>query len=202
MATSTARPPALAARQWLRFGLGGLAIQMLMIGVLASIAPHWFFNWFLFGRGWAGAIGPYSEHYVLDLGYTYLGLGLVVGWATVRLTRELCRAAAAASLLANLPHLLFHLNHTHALGLGDNLAQDGALFATCVASFAVLLLLWQHPEAAELPTASELRRPAEQQPVVGVLAGAGSTAGAAAGVTTSGTRVASTGASSTAGERR
>jgi hypothetical protein len=127
-------------------------------------------------------IGPYSEHYVLDLGYTYLGLSVVVVWATVRLSLELSRAAAAAAVVANLPHLLFHLNHTHALSLADNIAQDGLLTASTVAGVALLLLLWvalllllwQRPDAAELPSAHVLRRPEGKQPVAAGVGGDGS----------------------------
>jgi hypothetical protein len=161
--STSARPPVLASRQWLRFGFSGLALANLGIGVLASVAPEWFFHWFLFGRGWAGALGPYNEHYVLDLGYEYLALGIVLAWATVKPNRQLAWAAAVAALVANAPHLVFHLNHTHALGLGDNLAQDGLLTALTVAPIAVILLLWQRPEAAELPTATTLDRPPARQ---------------------------------------
>jgi hypothetical protein len=49
--TTPARPPAIAARRWLRFGLSGLALEMLLVGIPASIAPEWFFHWFFLGRG-------------------------------------------------------------------------------------------------------------------------------------------------------
>lgn len=166
--STPARPPANGSRGFLRFLLGGLAAQMLYIGVLASVAPHWFFGWFPFGRGWAGKIGPYSEHYVIDLGFTFLGLGVVVLWATIRPTLALARAAAAGSILANAPHLFYHLDHIHVLGLWDNVAQDGILVAATVAGIAVLLLLWQKPGAAEVPSAAELKPVARPLSIAGV----------------------------------
>jgi hypothetical protein len=159
--TSTPRPPAMGARAFLRFGLAGIAAEMLLIAIPASIAPSWFFHWFLFGRGWAGAIGPYNSHYVLDLGYTYLGLGAVVAWAAVRLGRELCRAALVGSILGNLPHVLFHFFHAHAISFWDNVAQDGLLVATVVMAVVCLRVISVSPEAAELPTATQLSRTAE-----------------------------------------
>lgn len=158
---TTARPPAVPGRTLLRVGLAGMAIEMLFIGVPASLFPEWFFNWFAFGRGWAGALGPYNEHYVLDLGFVYLALGVVLTWATVRLGRDLCLAALAASLVANVPHLIFHLYNTQALSTVDNLMQDGLLAFTVVYGLAMLLMVWTRPETTGVPTATVLRRPAE-----------------------------------------
>ncbi|GAA4681486.1 hypothetical protein [Phytohabitans rumicis] len=159
--STTARSPAVPGRTLLRVGLAGMAVEMLFIGVPASLAPEWFFNWFAFGRGWAGAIGPYNEHYVLDLGFVYLALGAVLLWATFRLGRDLCIAALVGSLVANLPHLLFHLANTQALGTVDNVLQDGLLGSTVVYGLAMLLMVWTRPETTEVPTATVLRRPAE-----------------------------------------
>lgn len=159
-----ARPPALGSRSLMRFGLAGLALEMLAIGVLASTRPEWFFRWFPFGHGWAGAIGAYNEHYVLDLGYVYLAVGIMIGWATIRLGRDLCRAALVGSVIANAPHLLFHLHHTHELPTGDNMAQDGLLAFSTLMGLAMLVLTWTRPESTELPTAYVLRRPADSAP--------------------------------------
>ena len=166
--STPARPPSNGARGFLRFLLAGLAVQMLYIGVLASVAPHWFYGWFPFGRGWAGKLGVYNEHYVIDLGFTFLGLAIVVTWATIRPTLALARAAAVGSIIANAPHLFYHLDHTHVLGLWDNVAQDGILVAATVAGVTILLLLWQRPGAAEVPTAEVLHRPQRELAVVGV----------------------------------
>lgn len=161
---TTPRPPALPVRSLMRFGLAGMAVEMFLIGVPASVAPEWFYGWFPFGRGWAGALGPYNEHYVLDLGYVYLALGVVTAWATIRLGRDLCRAVLLASIVANAPHVIFHLFHTHALATGDNLAQDSLLGITVVIGLGLLALTWTRPESTELPTAEVLRRPGQAQP--------------------------------------
>lgn len=156
---NTPRPPTLVNRRWLRIGLAALAFEMLLIGVPASIAPPWFFDWFLLGRGWAGAIGPYNEHYVFDLGLVYVSLGVVLVWAALRLGRELCRASLVASIVANAPHLVYHLNHTHELSLADNVAQDGLLMLLVLVAIQLLVLIARRPEAAEMPSAAVLTRP-------------------------------------------
>ena len=161
---TTPRPPAIPTRSLMRFGLAGMAVEMFLIGVPASVAPEWFYGWFPFGRGWAGALGAYNEHYVLDLGYVYLALGVVTAWATIQLGRDLCRAVLIASIVANAPHVIFHLFHTHALPAGDNIAQDSLLGITVVIGLALLVLTWTRPESTELPTADVLHRSVPTQP--------------------------------------
>ncbi|WP_124822761.1 hypothetical protein [Micromonospora ureilytica] len=130
---------------WVRIGSAVLAVQMLALGVPASVAPLWFFDWFPFGAGWVAAGGPYNGHLLSDLGYAYLALAVVLGWAAVRPVRELCLAAAAAAVVANTPHLLFHLAHAEALPIVDSVAENALLAFTVVVGLAVFFGAYRIP---------------------------------------------------------
>lgn len=143
---------ATAPRRWLRLALAVLAVEMFVIGVPAAVAPDWFFRRFPFGRGWVASTGVYNEHSMLDLGYVYVAFGIVLAWAAVRLGRELTRAALVAALVANVPHLIFHLGHTRALPLADDVAQSLLLALPTAVNLAALLLTLRRPEAGRSPT--------------------------------------------------
>ncbi|MEU2611673.1 hypothetical protein ABZ570_08835 [Micromonospora sp. NPDC007271] len=136
---STGAESAGRVRRWLRLGLASLAAEMLLLGLPASAASAWFFDWFPFGRGWIAATGPYHEHVIADLGYAYVGLGAVLVWAAVRPGRELGRAAAAGAAVANVPHLIFHLRHAGDLPTGEAAAENALLALAVVVSVGVLL---------------------------------------------------------------
>jgi len=144
---STGSDGSATARRWLRLALVALALEMFALGVPASVAPGWFYRWFPLGRGWVSATGAYNEHSMLDFGYVSVALGVVLVWAAVRLGRELCRAAAVATVVANVPHLLFHAGHTRELPTGDNLAQDSLLALSVVIGVGALLLTVYRPSA-------------------------------------------------------
>ncbi|MGV9214117.1 hypothetical protein ACTFTM_19855 [Micromonospora sp. RB23] len=149
--------------RWIRIGSAVLAAQLLALGAPASVAPRWFFDWFPFGAGWVAAGGPYNEHLLSDLGYAYLALAVVLGWAAARPARELCLAAAAASIVANTPHLLFHLAHAEALPTVDSVAENALLALTVVVGLAVFLAAYRLPagnaDAGPAPTDLPRERP-------------------------------------------
>ncbi|MFI5928441.1 hypothetical protein ACIA3K_21085 [Micromonospora sp. NPDC051543] len=145
MPTHDAEAPRKNPTRWIRIGSASLAAQMLALGVPAAVAPRWFFDWFPFGGGWVAAGGPYNEHLLSDLGYAYLALAVVLGWAAARPVRELCLAAAAASVVANTPHLLFHLAHAGALPTVDSVAENALLALTVVVGLAVFFAAYRLP---------------------------------------------------------
>ncbi|MET8279013.1 hypothetical protein [Micromonospora sp. NPDC005174] len=131
--------------RWIRIGSSVLAAQMLALGVPAAVAPRWFFDWFPFGAGWVAAGGPYNGHLLSDLGYAYLALAVVLGWAAARPVRELCLAAAAASVVANTPHLLYHVAHAEALPIVDSVAENALLAVTVVVGLAIFFAAYRLP---------------------------------------------------------
>ncbi len=140
------------ARPWLRIGFAALAVQQLALGVPAALIPHWFFTEFPFGRGWLVGTGPYNEHSVLDLGFGYVALGAVLIWAAASPGRELCRAAAFAALIGNVPHLYFHARHTDELPRVDAVVEVALLgFATLV-SLLLFIAVFRRPPTRPAPT--------------------------------------------------
>ena len=118
--------------RWIRIALGYLALVSLEIGVWAQLAPRSFYDHFPgLGRAWVSVDGPYNEHLVRDVGGLNLALAAVLIAALVTLSRPLIIAAAVASLLYGVPHLVYHIANTDSLGGGDVAAMIGglALFA-------------------------------------------------------------------------
>jgi hypothetical protein len=124
-----------------RVMVAALAGEMAILGLPASLAPRWFHDWFPFGRGWVASTGPYNEHSVVDFGVVAVGLSLVLGWAAIRPTPELCRAVLVGTLGVNLAHLLFHLAHPAELGRIDTVVQDGLLVLAVLVNAAALVLI-------------------------------------------------------------
>ncbi|MFY1616115.1 hypothetical protein [Micromonospora sp. WMMD736] len=145
MPTHDVEAPHERPTRWIRIGSAVLAAQMLALGVPASVTPRWFFDWFPFGAGWVAAGGPYNAHLLSDLGYAYLALAVVLGWAAARPVRELSLTAAVASVVANTPHLLFHLAHAGALPTVDSVAENALLALTVVVGLAVLFAAYRLP---------------------------------------------------------
>lgn len=121
-------------RSWMRIALGYLALVSLEIGVWAQFAPRSFFDDFPgLGRAWVNVDGPYNEHLVRDVGGLNLGLAAVLIVALITLSRPTIIAAALASLLYGVPHLVYHIaNHD---GLDDS---DVAISLGGLALFAIL----------------------------------------------------------------
>ena len=121
-------------RTWMRIALGYLALVSLEIGVWAQFAPRSFFDDFPgLGRAWVNVDGPYNEHLVRDVGGLNLGLAAVLIVALITLSRPTIIAAALASLLYGVPHLVYHIaNHD---GLDDS---DVAISLGGLALFAIL----------------------------------------------------------------
>lgn len=117
--TSLVAHPASVPRDWTggarlraRSLLGYLAAPGVAIGLWQLLSPRSFYEDFPgFGRGWVAVDGPYNEHLVRDVGGGTLGLAavalLALGWTTPALVR----AAALGVLIAQGPHVFYHLVH-------------------------------------------------------------------------------------------
>jgi hypothetical protein len=124
-------------RRWIRVALAYLAVVSLEIGVWAQFAPRSFYDHFPgLGRAWVSVDGPYNEHLVRDVGGLNLGLAAVVIIAFITLSRPTIIAAAAATLLYGVPHLIYHIVNTDGLEGSDIAASLGGL-----ALFAALPIL-------------------------------------------------------------
>jgi hypothetical protein len=125
-----------------RIGLAYLGLAGVWVGAWAQLAPRSFYDSFPGGgRHWVSVDGPFNEHLVRDFGGLNLALALVMLVGAVTLLPTLVRTAAAASLVFNVPHLLYHVAHRDVYTSSDQVANLGALFVT-VAVAAGILAVW------------------------------------------------------------
>ena len=137
--TGAARVEPSRRARLLRFGILALAAESGLIAGHALFFPRYFYEEFLFGRGWVQMLPPYNEHITRDLGALYLGFFVVLGYAALRLTRDVVRGSVLSFLVASVPHLVFHTLHTEdAPLLLDKVLQVGLLSLTVALCVAVL----------------------------------------------------------------
>lgn len=139
-----------------RIGLGYLAVNALVLGLWAPIAPRSFYDEFPgLGRVWVAVDGPYNEHLVRDLGALNLALAVVLIAAFVVLSRQLVNVAAGAALAWGLPHFIYHAQHTEPLSTGDNILNLSALAVASLYPLGLFYLsarLDEEPLSTEAPT--------------------------------------------------
>ena len=129
-------------RRWIRIALAYLGLVSLEIGVWAQFAPRSFYDHFPgLGRAWVSVDGPYNEHLVRDVGGLNLGLAAVLIAAFVTLSRPTIIAAAAASLLYGVPHLIYHIANTDGLDAGDVAVSIGGLALFAALPVALIALV-------------------------------------------------------------
>jgi len=122
-----------------RLGLGYLSVVALILGLWAGAAPRSFYDNFPgLGMAWISVDGPYNEHLLRDIGALNLALSVILITAFIRLTTDLVRIAAGASLAWNVPHLIYHVFNTDGLDTLDIVLNLGGL--TLSATYPILLL--------------------------------------------------------------
>lgn len=111
-----------------RIGLGYLAVNALLLGLWAPIAPRSFYDDFPgLGREWVSVDGPFNEHLIRDVGALNLALAVVLVAALVTLSRQQVLVAAGAALAWGVPHVVYHAFHTEPLSTSDNVLNLGFL---------------------------------------------------------------------------
>ena len=125
---------------WIRAGLAFISLGELVVGIWALFLPRSFYEDFpSSGRDWVSTLGPYDEHLVRDVGELNLAFGVLLALAAILMDRRLVQASLAAYLVYAVPHFVFHLTQTHAVSLGDNLAQLVSLGFQVVLPVVILL---------------------------------------------------------------
>lgn len=125
--------------RWLRAGVFVLALQAGVVGMWALLWPESFFGDFPgFGRVWAGALGPYNEHLVRDVGGLYVGWMVLFSWVTVTLDRVVLKAAMLSWLPFAVAHLIFHLSNTGRLSGSDQVLSVAGLGLMVVLPILIL----------------------------------------------------------------
>ncbi len=113
--------PITTYRAEIRAGLLSLAVPVLVVGSWALIAPRsWYDNFPIDSADWISSLGAYQEHLVRDFGSLYLALGLLLLFAGVVLDRLLVQAVLGASLVFQVPHLIFHAANTEPFSAASN----------------------------------------------------------------------------------
>ncbi len=128
---------------WARAALVYLTLTGLLVGVWAQFAPHSFYDAFPgLGFAWVSADGPYNEHLVRDVGGLNLALSVIAVLALVTGRRSIARAFGLASLVYQLPHLIYHVVHVGALP-----TTLGQILQTVTLALATLAPLALHEPA-------------------------------------------------------
>ncbi|MFD6161552.1 hypothetical protein ACFWF7_09020 [Nocardia sp. NPDC060256] len=95
-----------------RIVLAVLAVQGVVIGLWATIAPHsWYTSFPGFGMHWISADGPYNHHLAGDVGAFFLGLAAVTIAALVLNSTAAARIAGIGWLVFSVPHFVYHAFH-------------------------------------------------------------------------------------------
>lgn len=140
---STENPPAPAVHvpATVRLGLWAMALFSLLAGIQQQFAPRSFYDSFPgFGMHWVAVNGPFNEHLMRDLGGANLALGAVILFAIARPTVGLVRAVAAALLVAQVPHFIYHAARLDELPTTlDRVLQTTALALTLAIPLLILL---------------------------------------------------------------
>jgi hypothetical protein len=148
--------PITTHRTEIRFGLLALAAPVVIIGLWALVAPHDWYREFPVGTGrWISSLGPYDEHLVRDFGSLYLALGALLAFAAVVLDRILVLAVLCASLVFQVPHLVFHAANTEPFSTVNNVVNLGVLVGGLLLTLFLLSTTSRdHLEAAASPHAT------------------------------------------------
>ena len=118
---------------------------------------------------WVSVDGPYNEHLVRDLGGANVALGTVILFALARPTVGLVRAIAAAVLVAQVPHFIYHAAHLDLLPtMLDRVLQTAALALTLAIPLLVLVtasgIRQDRPTSSTQPAGTDASRAAQQPP--------------------------------------
>jgi hypothetical protein len=150
--------PVAMYRKEIRAGLVSLAAPVIVIGGWALLAPrNWYDNFPIDSANWISSLGAFQEHLVRDFGSLYLALGLLLLFAAVVLDRLLVQAVLGASLVFQVPHLIFHAANTEPLSAAGNSINLVLLALGLLVTFA---LLW-------MTTRTATRTAPEMKPVEG-----------------------------------
>jgi hypothetical protein len=147
-----------------------MALFSLLAGIQQQFVPRSFYDHFPgFGMHWVAVDGPYNEHLLRDLGGGNLALGVVILFAIARPTAGLVRAVAAAMLVAQVPHFIYHAAHLDVLPTTlDRAMQSAALALTLAIPLFVLLraggIHHERKLAPAQPAEVEANRAAQQPP--------------------------------------
>jgi hypothetical protein len=130
----------------LRAGLAVLSISALAVGAWALLAPRSFYASFPGGDlAWVSLLPPYNEHLTTDYGGLTLAVGVVLGWGAATLQPGVVHAGLVATLVAAMPHFVFHATHLDGFTVGEAVSQTVSLGLQAALPAGLLWLSWARP---------------------------------------------------------
>jgi hypothetical protein len=147
-----------------------MALFGLLGGISQQFAPRSFYDNFPgFGMHWVAVDGPYNEHLLRDLGGANLAFSVVTLFAIARPSAGLVRAVAAAVLVAQVPHFIYHAAHLDVLPTSlDRVTRTLALALTLAIPSLVLLsaggIRQQRKTSSARPAELDASRAAQLRP--------------------------------------
>ncbi|UBV44404.1 hypothetical protein LAJ19_14660 (plasmid) [Deinococcus taeanensis] len=120
--------------------LGELGFTALLVGVWALGWPRGFYDRFPGIGAWVAGDGPFNEHLVRDVGGLNLSLAALTCWAWRRPEQVPAPVVGWVTLVAAVPHLLYHAGHLQTLAShAERLSSLAGLLGTVVCA-AVLVV--------------------------------------------------------------
>lgn len=130
-----------------------IGVPQLAIGLWALISPSGWYDTFPgAGNQWLPAYGPFNEHFAVDIGSTFVALGLALVIAAVWLDRRAVQLALIAYLAYSVPHFIYHLGADSALDSGDQIANGAGIGLAVVTAALLLGLTFRRPKPAGAST--------------------------------------------------
>lgn len=129
----------MTGRALVRAAMTLLAVNQVVVGTWAALAPRSFFDQFPLGRGWVASLPPFNEHLVRDVGGLSLGFAVLFAIAAIHANPALVRPVLFAWLVPASAHLVFHLDHLRGFSGPDARAQSAGL---ALAAFLPAAVLW------------------------------------------------------------
>jgi hypothetical protein len=120
-------------------GMWFLTLVELAVGLVATLAPHAFYDYV----PWVDLAPPFAEHLMRDYGAMNLALGLVTAVSAITMNRVMVRTSLAAYLLFAVPHLLFHVTHHDHYTASQAVGETTALTIAVLIPLALLMFTWR-----------------------------------------------------------
>jgi alkylhydroperoxidase family enzyme len=130
-----------------------IGLPQLAIGLWALISPSgWYDSFPGGGNEWLPVYGPFNEHFAVDIGSTFVAIGLALVIAAVWLDRRAVQLALIAYLAYSVPHFIYHLGADSALDTGDQIANGAGIGLAVVTAILLLGLTFRRPKPAGSPS--------------------------------------------------
>jgi alkylhydroperoxidase family enzyme len=126
-----------------------IGLPQLAIGLWALLSPSgWYDHFPGAGNNWLPAYGPFNEHFAVDIGSTFIALGLALVIAAIWLDRRAVQLALIAYLAYAVPHFVYHVGADSALDGGDQVANGIGIGLAVVTALLLLGLTFRRPQPA------------------------------------------------------